>query len=122
MDLIKARIKNVFNIKLSEGKDLLNAIREIANKYNIESGSFFAFGTLKKAHMSYYKPKLTPYVREEPLEIISCVGTIKKSGKDLSVHSHICVADFKLNCYGGHLLEGSIVDALADITVFQYTK
>lgn len=120
MELIEAKANRIINVKLSQGEDLILSIKEAAKKVELQSGAFFALGTLQKVHMSFYKPEPTPITIEEPLEIVSCVGKIESKEQGVTVHGHICVSNSRLHCFGGHLLEGCIIDALGDVTILEF--
>ena len=48
---------------------------------------------------------------EEPLEIVSLVGTISLREGEPSVHAHACLSDSQGRCFGGHLEHGCEVFA-----------
>lgn len=50
-----------------------------------------------------------------PLEIISLNGTVSKN----RIHLHISVSDSDLKVYGGHLVDGSIVNTTAEIILLE---
>ena len=120
MGLMEAKANTIINVKLSQGEDLILSIKEAAKNVGLQYGAFFALGTLQRVHMSFYKPELTPIIMEGPLEIVSCVGKIESKEQDVIVHGHICVSNSEFHCFGGHLLEGSIIDALGDVTILEF--
>ena len=105
--------------KLSPGEDLIESVQGLAERENVQSGVFFVIGTLSQAHFYFYAPKPRPVLLEEPLEIISCVGNISLREGEPFVHAHISVSDSKYLCYGGHLLEGSLVDRVAEVFILE---
>lgn len=105
--------------KLLPGEDLIGSIRSIAQEERIQSGIFFAIGTLLQAHFYFYAPKESPVLLKEPLEIISCIGNISlKEGKPF-IHAHISVSDSKYHCYAGHLLEDSLIDRVGEVFILE---
>jgi len=119
MKYVEGRTARMICIRLGPGEDLLASIRTVAEKTGITSGAFFAIGTLTKANFYFYAPKPKPTTIEKPLEIVSCSGSITKVGEKTVAHGHIDVTDEEYKSYGGHLLEGSIVDRLGFIAIFE---
>lgn len=119
MNHVEGRCGKVVFAKLSKGEDLIRSIREVAEERNISAGAFFAIGTLSKASFYFYRPKPSPVTLKEPLEIVACSGSISRRGSETTVHGHIDVTDSKFRSQGGHLLEGSIVDAMAFAVIFE---
>ncbi|HNV23772.1 MAG TPA: DUF296 domain-containing protein, partial [Candidatus Omnitrophota bacterium] len=62
-----------------------------------------------------YKQQEQQYVEcvslEKKLEIVSCLGNISLKENKPFVHAHITLADLKGQCYGGHLMPGTIIFA-----------
>jgi len=110
--------KMVF-VRLSRGEDLVKSIRTVVDARNISAGAFFAIGTLSEAHFYFYRPKPSPVTIKKPLEIVACSGSISRRGNETRVHGHIDVTDSDFRSQGGHLLEGSIVDAMAFVVIFE---
>ena len=115
MEYVEGRCGRVICARISKGEDLIKSIEEIAEKKNISAGAFFAIGTLSQARFYFYRPKPTPVTLKQPLEIVACSGSISKA----RVHGHIDVTDDEFRSRGGHLLEGSIVDAMVFVTIFE---
>ncbi|MEE9510166.1 MAG: PPC domain-containing DNA-binding protein [Candidatus Bathyarchaeia archaeon] len=110
--------KMVF-VQLSQGEDLVKSIEKVVDARNISAGAFFAIGTLSEASFYFYRPKPTPITIKKPLEIVACSGSISPRGSKRRVHGHIDVTDSEFRSQGGHLLEGSIVDAMAFVVIFE---
>ena len=53
------------------------------------------------------------------MEIVACTGSISHEDGEAKVHGHIDVTDSEFKSQGGHLLEGSIIDAMAFLTIFE---
>jgi len=105
--------------RLSPREDLVGSIRSIAERENIQSGVFSAIGTVSQAHFYFYAPKRSPVLLKEPLEIISCIGSISLEEGRPFVHGHISVSDSKYHCYGGHLLEETLIDRVAEVFILE---
>ncbi len=118
-------------VRLDAGHDLLEAIKEYAEKNKIEGAAFFAIGGLRKARFGILKvdkngapvepTAYEPVEFAEPnavYELLSCIGNVSKLGKDTIVHAHIQVADHKGTAHGGHLLPGSIIYPTLELAIF----
>ncbi|MHA2394934.1 MAG: PPC domain-containing DNA-binding protein [Promethearchaeota archaeon] len=119
MKYIEGKSGRIVLAKLEKDEDLIESIRKIAEETKITSGSFFVIGTLSKATFYFYKPKPNPITIQEPLEIVACSGSISRKGEETVVHGHIDVTDSEFKSMGGHLLEGSIVDAMAFVSIIE---
>ena len=118
---MKGRIGNIHFFRLRQGEDLLEAIKSRVQKGSVRAGIFLLIGTLKNAVLGYFKEGLyTPIKLDGPLEIASCIGNVAISEKgEIIVHAHLVVADEKGEAFGGHLMNGSIVDATAELAVIE---
>jgi uncharacterized protein len=105
--------------RLDYGADLMDAIAELAQRHGVGVGEFRAIGALQRGRLSSYD-QLTPdpghrtYAAielEEPLEIVSLIGTVSLRQGEPSVHAHACLADAEGRCFGGHLEHGCAVFA-----------
>jgi len=119
MDHIEGRCGKVVFAKLSKGEDLIRSIRKVAEERKISAGAFFAIGTLSQASIYFYHPKPSPVTIKKPLEIVACSGSISKEGNETIVHAHVDVTDSEFKSQGGHLMEGSTVDARAFLVIFE---
>ena len=121
MRSVQSKTKNVVFARLFEGEELLETITSTALKNHINSGFFFLIGTLKKAVLGFYKEgKYIPKEIRGPLEIASCTGNISiKENDELVVHGHIVVTDIDCKAFGGHILEGCLVDATVELVLVE---
>ena len=119
MQIAESKIKKTIFAKFSEGEDLLRSIEMTAKRNNVNAGMFFLIGTLKDAVLGFYKnQKYVPIHKAGPLEIASCTGNISiKENGELVVHGHIVVSDSEGLAYGGHVMEGCIVDATVELVL-----
>ena len=51
----------------------------------------------------------------EPMEIVSCMGTVSANGS----HLHISLSREDLSTIGGHLVEGCLVNTTAEIVLME---
>ena len=99
--------------------DLLVSLTNLCQKEDIKLGVFSVIGALTKVKLGYYNQPAKEYVEcvqlNKKLEIASCIGNIslKDTKKDakIFIHAHITLADLTGQCYGGHLMPGSIIFA-----------
>jgi len=119
MQHVEGRCGKMVLVRLSRGEDLVTSIRAVADARQITAGAFFAIGTLSQASFYFYRPKPRPITLTKPLEIVACSGSISRRGDETRVHGHIDVTDAEFRSQGGHLLEGSIVDAMAFVAIFE---
>ena len=119
MKYIEGNIGKIVLAKLEQGEDLLQTIRRIAEETQITTGTFYAIGTLSVAHFYFYRPSPRPITIKEQLEIVACIGSISQKDEEILAHGHIDVTNSEYQSMGGHLLEGSIVDAMAFVTIIE---
>lgn len=119
--MAKGTVGKIHFFRLFEDEDLVEAIRERAEKNGVNAGILFVIGTLKDAVLGYYLKGEYKYIRlDEPLEIASCMGNIAldEDGK-LVVHAHIVVSNEKGEAFGGHLMQNSHVAATAELVIIE---
>ena len=64
MELMQAKAgRIIFEVVLGRGPS--SSIEEAAKAAKVDSGVFFALGTLKKVRMSFYRPAVTEFVMFE---------------------------------------------------------
>ena len=105
--------------RLRHGEDLLAGLARVAARHDVTMGEFRAIGALQRGVLSFYDqgpddPRQRTYrdLRfEEPLEIVSLIGTVSLRDGQTAVHAHACFADERGVCHGGHVAEGCVVFA-----------
>lgn len=103
---------NIQVIRLEKGADLKVEI----GKLRIESGCIVsAVGCLSHLRIRLAEGK-EYFEKEINVELVSLSGTISSDG----LHLHILTIDKEFNCYGGHLLEGCVVDTTMEIVVMSF--
>jgi len=122
MKYVEGRLGRLVCAHLAPREDILVSIRNLAEKVGIGSGAFFAIGTLTKAAFYFYHSGPKPITMEKPLEIVSCSGSIARVGEKTIVHGHIDVTDSDYRSYGGHLLEGSVIDRMGFVAIFELSE
>lgn len=101
--------------KFSHKADLLESLNKFCQDNNIKLGVFSVIGAVRCAKMGYYKQDEQQYIEcvnlEKKLEIVSCLGNISLKDEKPFVHAHITLADWQGQCYGGHLMPGTVIFA-----------
>ncbi|NHI92594.1 MAG: DUF296 domain-containing protein [Candidatus Lokiarchaeota archaeon] len=120
MNYLKTSIENVLVFKLEKGKDLMSSLKEIAVTNQINSAMLYLIGAVKKATFGFYKnQKYQTITINENLEILSCLGNISKKDDEIIIHTHVTFGNSQGKAFGGHLLEGSIIDPTAELFILQ---
>ncbi|MBS7621563.1 DUF296 domain-containing protein [Candidatus Bathyarchaeota archaeon] len=119
--MLEGKIGRIIFSRILEDEDLAQAIKQRANKSGVKAGLIIAIGSLKTVVLGYYKEGEYKYIRlEGPLEIASCTGNIAVDEKgETIIHAHIVVTNEQGEAFGGHLMQGSIVGATAELTVIE---
>jgi predicted DNA-binding protein with PD1-like motif len=119
--MVRGTIGKIHFFRLFEGEDLVESIRERAEKTGVNAGIFIAIGALRDAVLGYYQKGEYKYIKlDSPLEIASCMGNIAldQNGK-IIVHAHIVVSNEKGEAFGGHLMQNSHVGATAELVIIE---
>jgi predicted DNA-binding protein with PD1-like motif len=100
--------------RLPQGKDLLAAIEDLCEDYSIRTAVFSIIGSVTSATLGSYDQNQQVYVtykKEEPLEIVHCVGNVSLKEGKVAVHAHGVFADIDGNTIGGHVFSETTVYA-----------
>jgi len=119
--MLEGKIGRIIFSRIMEGEDLAEAIKKRAEKSGVKAGVMFAIGSLKKVVLGYYKEGLYKYTQlEGPLEIASCTGNIAVDEKgETIIHAHIVITNEEGKAFGGHVMQGSIVGATAELAIIE---
>ena len=99
--------------RLKKGNDLKQSILKICQEHDIEAGIIISsVGCLDKLHIRLAKAIKDKEYKQD-LEILSLNGTCSKHG----LHLHICVSDENGNTFGGHLLDGTIINTTCELAI-----
>jgi len=112
---MKVSVGRSFIGRFKYKSDLLDSLTEICKKENIRLGVFSVIGALTSAKLGYYDQENQKYTScvelDKKLEITSCTGNISLMDNEVFIHAHITLADHKGECFGGHLMPGSVIFA-----------
>ena len=119
--MLKGQVGKICFFRIFTGEDLVEAIQKKVEQSNVKAGTFFLIGSLKNVILGYYKEGEYRSIRlDGPLEIASCMGNIAVDEKnEIIVHPHIVVSNERGEAFGGHLMEGSLVGATAELVIIE---
>jgi predicted DNA-binding protein with PD1-like motif len=119
--MAEGKIGRIIFYRVARGEDLIETIREKAEKSGVKAGLLFVIGSLEKATLGYYKAREYKILHfDGPLEIVSCMGNITLDEKgEIVIHAHLAVSNEKGEVFGGHLMQGSIVGATAELAIVE---
>jgi predicted DNA-binding protein with PD1-like motif len=102
-------------IRLHDGQDLLEEIKELVTDHTIQAGVILsAVGSLKESRIRVpiIEGKVK-YITPKNLEIDNLHGTVSVNG----CHLHISVSDIDGNVMGGHLKEGNVIRTTCELVI-----
>ena len=103
----------IYAIRLTEGMDLKVEIKRIVKKEQIKAGVILSsVGCVSKARFRVADGINIKEIKEN-LEILSLNGTISPEG----IHIHISCSDSNGIGFGGHLVEGNIVNTTCELVI-----
>lgn len=102
-----------FAIRLKEGDDIKLTLEKLCKENNFDTVVVLSSaGSIKHLSIRLAMAKGTMDI-EKDYEILILNGTVSK-GKS---HLHICVSDELGDCYGGHLLVGTIINTTCELVL-----
>jgi len=107
-------VKQSHILALQHNENLYESISEYCLNNQIQNGTISAIGALQNVNLGYYdqsKKKYNTLEKNEPVEIVHCLGNISLKEGEIFVHLHISVADKENKLWGGHLMAGSKIFA-----------
>ncbi|WP_158136459.1 PPC domain-containing DNA-binding protein [Vibrio navarrensis] len=107
---------NILVTRLTRGDDLKKALAEIVTKHSIRAGSIAScVGSLSALNIRLAGAEQTLSL-EAPFELVSLMGTLTANHQ----HTHIAVSDTQGSVWGGHLLEGCLIETTAELIIHHY--
>jgi predicted DNA-binding protein with PD1-like motif len=119
--MMEGKTGRIIFSRIFEDEDLAGAIKERVEKSGVRAGLVTVIGSLKTVVLGYYREGEYKYIRlTGPLEIASCSGNIAVDERgETIIHAHIVVTNERGEAFGGHLMQGSIVGATAELTIIE---
>lgn len=113
------KFNNTIVARIDKGDEILDKIKEIANKENIKLANInalgatndFTVGVFKTAEKKYYSNNFTG-----DFEIVSLTGTINTMNGEFYSHIHMSAGNDKGEVFGGHL-NRAIVSATCEMVI-----
>lgn len=105
--------------RIDKDEEIIEKIRELAEKENIELASLSALGALKSFTAGAFDTRKKQYFSHDysgTFELLSLTGTIDRMGGDFYTHIHISAADQTGAVYGGHL-NRAVVGATCELII-----
>lgn len=105
------KFKNQYVIRLDRGEEIVESLKEIADKENIKLAYLTGIGAVGKVTAGVFDTKekvFKGHTWEGDLEVVSIGGNINTMNGETYVHFHISAADEQGNVFGGHLQEAVI--------------
>jgi uncharacterized protein len=100
-------------IRLKPGQDLKKTLTDFVRERKITACWIVAgIGSLTHTNIRYANQSAAS-MQKGYFEILSLSGTMSVHGS----HLHVCIADEKGICSGGHLLDGNIIYTTAEIII-----
>lgn len=107
---------NILVTRLTRGDDLKKVLAEIVTQHSISAGSIAScVGSLSALNIRLAGAEQTLSL-EAPFELVSLMGTLTAKHQ----HVHIAVSDTQGRAWGGHLLEGCLIDTTAELIIHHY--
>ncbi|MFZ5866148.1 MAG: PPC domain-containing DNA-binding protein [Thermodesulfobacteriota bacterium] len=100
-----------FLVRLPTGGDLLESIAEAFRRRSIRKGAFTVIGAVTDSVIGYFDHKTRQYTNKHlggVYEIVACTGNISERDNEIFVHAHIVLSDDEFQCFGGHLMPGTV--------------
>ena len=105
-------------IRLTKGQDLKKEIQNFCLQNNIFAGVVISsVGCLDECLLRNAGASEILKIKG-PLEIISLNGTVSSN----RIHLHLSVSDKSLKVYGGHLVEGSIINTTCELGILESSE
>ncbi|CAM2793173.1 DUF296 domain-containing protein [Vibrio mytili] len=107
---------NVIAIRLTKGADLKQSLAKIVSDCDIQAGSVAScVGCISELKIRLAGAE-TELHKVELFEIVSMMATLTPDHQ----HVHISVSDHNGKVWGGHLMEGTMIDTTAELIIHHY--
>ncbi|QLK48858.1 DUF296 domain-containing protein [Vibrio owensii] len=108
----------VIAVRLTKGMDLKLSLAKLVEQHGIKAGSIAScVGCVSDLNLRLAGAEST-LTKQEPFEIVSVMGTLTPEHQ----HVHISVSDREGRVWGGHLLEGTVIDTTAELIIHSYSE
>ena len=113
------KCNNTIVARIDKGEEILDKIKEIANKENIKLANINALGATNDFTVGVFKTDEKKYYSNNftgDFEIVSLTGTINTMNGEFYSHIHMSAGNDKGEVFGGHL-NRAIVSATCEMVI-----
>ena len=100
------RFGNKILVRIDKGEEILEKVKEVAEKENVKLASVSALGAVNEFTVGVFKTDDKKYVSNEfkgEFEIVSLTGSISTMNGETYIHLHMLAGDIEGKGFGGHL-------------------
>ena len=113
------KFQNKIIVRMDKGEEILEKVREIAQKEAIKLADISALGAVSEFTAGVFDTEAKEYHANEfkgSFEIVSLTGTINSMNDEFYCHLHISAGNEKGQVFGGHLNK-AIVSATCEMVI-----
>ncbi|MDD2446863.1 MAG: DNA-binding protein [Tissierellia bacterium] len=106
-------------VRLDIGEDIVQSVKELAEKEGIRLGVVTGIGAVNKATIGLYEVSKQQYIStelSEDMEIVSLGGNISEMNGEVYVHLHIALGCSGSNVKAGHL-NSAIISGTGELII-----
>lgn len=106
-------------VRIDRGEEILEKVRELAEKENIKLASIAALGAVNEFTVGVFNTEEKKYYANEfsgAFEIVSLTGTISTMNGRFYSHLHMSAGNDRGEVFGGHL-NRAVISATCEMTV-----
>lgn len=105
------KFDNTYVVRIDKGEEILEEIKELAEKENIKLAKVEALGAVNNFTVGVYKVEEKKYYANSftgNFEIVSLLGTISTMNNNFYAHIHMSAGNDKGEVFGGHLNKATV--------------
>lgn len=113
------RFDNTIVVRIDRGEEILEAVRELAERESIRLASISALGAVNEFTVGVFNTAEKKYYANEfsgAFEIVSLTGTINTMDGEFYCHLHMSAGNDKGEVFGGHL-NRAVISATCEMIV-----
>ena len=113
------RFENTIVMRIDKGEEIIEKIKELAEKENIKLASISALGATNDFTVGVFKTEEKKYYSNTfigDFEIVSLTGTISTMNDEFYSHLHMSAGDSEGKVFGGHL-NRAVVSATCEMII-----
>jgi predicted DNA-binding protein with PD1-like motif len=106
-------------LSLDTGSDLYETVTDYVVEHDIRAASVAFIGAVRRARLAWWDQQEEAYrgfAVDEPMEVVSGLGSVSEADGRPFVHIHVSLADREGHLIGGHVEPGTEVYAM-EITI-----